>query len=145
MRGIRGIDPGWGLTAIRVVMALIFIHAGYMKVLGGGMEGAVQFFTKVGIPAPGIMAPFVGGLELFGGVLLLVGILARWLGLLFAIEFVVATFYVKLPATGWAQSRLDLMLLAGALALFLAGPGRAAVDRMWLEKERPARGMARAA
>jgi uncharacterized membrane protein YphA (DoxX/SURF4 family) len=90
------------------------------------------------------MAPFIGILELVGGSLLLLGILGRWLGLLFAIEFVVATFYVKLPASGWAQSRLDLMLLAGGLALFLAGPGRAAVDRMWLEKERPASRSARA-
>ncbi len=141
MRGIWGIDPGWGLTAVRIALALIFIDAGYRKVLGGGMEGAIQFFAKSGIPAPGIMAPFIGILELVGGILLLLGIAGRWLGLLYAIEFVVATFYVKLPAAGWVQSRLDLMLLAGGLALFLGGSGRAAVDAVWLERERPARGM----
>jgi hypothetical protein len=50
-----------------------------------------------------------------------------------------------MPAAGWAQSRLDLMLLAGGLALFLGGSGRAAVDEVWLERERGARGMARRA
>lgn len=145
MRGIWGIDPGWGLTAVRIAMALIFIDAGYRKVLGGGMEGTIQFFAKSGIPAPDIMAPLVGVLEFGGGILLLLGLAGRWLGLLYAIEFVVATFYVKMPAVGWAQSRLELMLLAGALALFLGGSGRAAVDGVWLEKERPARAARRAA
>ena len=59
---------------------------------------------------------------------------SRWLGLLFTVEFAVAFFYVKLPA-GFAGARLDLMLLAGGLAIFLAGPGKAAVDSLWLEKD----------
>jgi uncharacterized membrane protein YphA (DoxX/SURF4 family) len=68
-------------------------------------------------------------------VLLLLGLFGRWLGLLYAIQFAVATFYVKLPA-GWAGARLDLMLLVGGLAIFFGGPGRAALDLVWLEKRR---------
>ncbi len=56
------------------------------------------------------------------------------MGLLFALEFVVAAFYFKFPEQGWQAGRIDLMLLAGAILLFLAGPGKAAIDEVWLEK-----------
>lgn len=134
MRGIWGIHPGWGLTLVRIAMAFIFINAGYVKLLGGGLEGTIAFFGKAGIPAPGLAVPFLGVLELVGGILLLVGLFGRWLGLLYGIEFLVAFFYVKLPMTGWDASRIDLMLLAGAILIFLAGPGKGAVDEVWLEK-----------
>jgi TRAP-type C4-dicarboxylate transport system permease large subunit len=71
---------------------------------------------------------------LVGGILLLVGLAARWVGLLFALEFAVAAFYFKFPVQGWQAGRIDLMLLAGAILLFLAGPGKAAIDEVWLEK-----------
>lgn len=35
MRGIAGIHPGWGITAIRAAMAPIFIVAGDGKVAAG--------------------------------------------------------------------------------------------------------------
>lgn len=138
MRGIWGIDPGWGVTAVRVMMALIFIIAGYQKVLSG-TAALTAGFGKMGIPVPWVAGPFIAGLELIGGILLLFGVVGRWLGLLFAIEFVVAGFYVKLAGQGFAAARVDLMLLAGGILLFLAGPGRAAVDSLWLEKPEPAR------
>lgn len=132
MRGIWGIGPGWGVTAVRVAMAIILIVSGWNK-YQAGIPGVTEAFTKMGIVAPGISGPFIMLLELVGGSLLLLGIAGRWLGLLYAIEFTVAAFYVKLPA-GFAGARLDLMLLAGGLLFFLAGPGRAAVDEVWLEK-----------
>lgn len=135
MGGIWGIHPAWGITAVRVAMGLIFIVAGYQK-WSSGVSGMTAAFGKMGIPVPGIAGPFIGTLELVGGILLLLGLFGRWLGLLYAIEFVVATFYVKFAGTGWASGRLDLMLLAGGLLIFLAGPGKAAIDAVWLEKGR---------
>lgn len=132
MRGIWGIGPSWGVTAVRIAMASVFIFSGWRK-YESGTSGVTDAFTKMGIPAPGLAGPFIMGLELVGGVLLLLGLFGRWLGLLYTIEFIVAFFYVKLPA-GFAGARLDLMLLAGAILIFLAGPGRAAVDQAWLER-----------
>lgn len=141
MRGIAGIDPGWGITIVRVTMAVILIVAGWQKFMSG-MAAVAGSFAKMGFPAPSLVGPFITGLELIGGLLLLIGLAGRWMGLLYAIQFLVATAYVKLPSGGFGAARLDLMLLVGGLLLFLAGPGRAAVDELWLE--RPVRGRARA-
>jgi len=36
-----------------------------------------------GVPAPGVLAPFVAGLELVGGMLLILGVATRWISLPF--------------------------------------------------------------
>ena len=97
-------------------------------------RGRLGLFAKVSIPLPGLMAPFIAVLELVGGILLFLGVASRWLGLLFAIEMIVTTFWVQIPSQGWNASELDRILLAGGILLFFAGPGRAAVDELWLEK-----------
>ena len=131
----RSLDPGWGVAAVRVVMGLIFLNAGWGKV-AIGFATVASNFAKMGMPVPGITGPFIALLELVGGALLLVGLAGRWVGLLFALEFVVAAFVVKLPNTGWAGARLDLMLLAGGVLLFFAGSGRLSIDEVWLEPRR---------
>jgi putative oxidoreductase len=133
MRRIFGIDPAWGVTIVRIATGLVFTVHGFQK-FAGGLGGVVGFFGKIGIPLPGVMAPFIAGLELIGGILLIIGLATRWIGLLFALEMIVTTFYVQIPSKGWGASDLDRSLLAAALLLLLAGSGRAAVDEVWLEK-----------
>ncbi len=128
-------DAGWGVAAVRVVMGLIFVTAGWVKVSSGFGVVAANF-GKMGVPVPSVTGPLIAQLELIGGALLLLGVAGRWLGLLFALEFVVATFVVKLPSVGWAGARLDAMLLAGGILLFVAGSGRLSVDEVWLERRR---------
>jgi hypothetical protein len=41
---------------------------------------------------------------------------------------------VKFAGTGFASGRLELMILVAGILLFLAGPGRAAIDELWLER-----------
>jgi uncharacterized membrane protein YphA (DoxX/SURF4 family) len=52
----------------------------------------------------------------------------RLLGLLYIGEFLVVSFYVLVPTRGWMDARLPIMLLAGALMLFLCGSGAASLD-----------------
>ncbi len=35
MRGILSIHPGWGITAVRVAMAIVFVVAGWTKMNAG--------------------------------------------------------------------------------------------------------------
>ena len=128
MRGAFGIDPGWGITPVRIVMGLIFVVAGYTKLAVTGLPAVTAAFAKYAIPLPGIAALLIAVLELVGGLLLLGGFGTRLLGVLFTCEFIVTTFWVKVRYLGWIDARLDLMILAGAFLLVLAGPGRAALD-----------------
>jgi putative oxidoreductase len=133
MRGIGGVDPAWGITAVRVAAALVFIVHGYQK-FAGGLDKVAGFFAKLAIPLPGLMAPFIAILELGGGILLLIGLATRWLGLLYALEMIVVVFWVTLPARGWEEAEFPLMLLASGILFFLAGPGKVGVDELWLDR-----------
>jgi hypothetical protein len=52
----------------------------------------------------------------------------RYFGLLYTIEIIVAAFWVKLPMQGYAASRIDLMILAGATALYFLRAERWSID-----------------
>jgi putative oxidoreductase len=128
--------PAWGIFIVRIATGLLFAVHGWQK-FAGGIGGVIDFFTKIGIPAPGITGPFIAGLELIGGVLLIVGLATRWIGLLFACEMLVTTLYVQLPAKGWNGADLDRTVLAAALLLVLAGPGASALESV-VTTRRPA-------
>src|SRR6267143_5564374 len=96
VKRIAGIDPNWGVTVVRVSTGVIFLVHGVQKFVGG-LGGVTAFFAKVGVPAPGVMGPFVAILEVVGGVLLIVGLATRWISLLFAIEMIVTTSGSRFP------------------------------------------------
>jgi putative oxidoreductase len=130
MRGIAGIDPGWGVTAVRIATALILLHAGYQKV-SGGLGKVADGFAEMGIPIPNLAGPGVAIFELVGGAALLIGLFGRWIGLLVALQFAVISFAIKGPREPFGEWYLDLALLAAGILLFCAGSGRAAVDNRW--------------
>jgi putative oxidoreductase len=134
MKGIGGINSDWGVTAVRIMTGLLFAVHGYQK-FAGGIGGVSAFFTKVAIPLPGVMAPFIASLELVGGLLLILGLGTRVVGGLFTLEMLVTTLWVKIPSAGWNSSDLDRMLLVAGVLLVVAGPGAAALDRLWWERE----------
>jgi putative oxidoreductase len=133
MPAIGGLEPGWGLTVLRVAMGLVFATHGYAK-FAAGLGKASVFFAKVSIPLPELTGPLIAVLELVGGILLVLGWATRWLGLLFAIEMLVATFWVQVPAKGWNGSELERMLLAGGITLLFGGAGKLAIDQLWPKK-----------
>ena len=134
MKGVCGIKPEWGVTLVRLMTGFLFAVHGYQK-FAGGLGGVSAYFAKVEIPIPGVTAPFVAALELVGGILLILGVASRVIGLLFAAEMLVTTVWVKLLAgAGWNASDLDRMLLVAALLIVFGGPGAAALDELWWEK-----------
>jgi putative oxidoreductase len=123
------IDSAWGVTVVRVIMAFVLMITGYEKLMAG-INRVTVAMMKNQIPFPRVMAGYITALELIGGVLLLIGLGGRWLGLLYVGEFVVVSFYVLVPVRGWMDARLPIMLLAGALMLVVAGSGQASMDRV---------------
>ena len=67
-------------------------------------------------------------LELAGGLMLLAGIFVRYLGLIFALEFLVITLVIAL-GKGVALARFEFMILTACIVLATQGAGRYAVDR----------------
>jgi putative oxidoreductase len=88
----------------------------------------------MGVPLPTLMGYVVTFVELVGAVLLIVGLLSRLAALVLTIDLVVAILLVKVnvgflsPPQGGVGAELDLALIAGFLAILLAGPGRLSVD-----------------
>jgi len=138
MRRVAGLHPDWGITLIRAMTGLLFAVHGYQK-FAAGLGGVSAFFAKIAIPFPAITAPFIAALELVGGILLFLGLGTRVIGCLFAVEMLVTTLWVKLPGQGWNASDLDRMLLVACILFVLAGPGAAALDRLWWEREEAAK------
>lgn len=126
---IVGGGAPWASLPLRVLVGVAFIAHGWPKLVG--MAAFTERFGQMGIPAPGIALPLVMLLEVLGGAALVLGLLTRWAALGFAVEMVVTTFYVRIPAghkflLGY---ELDLLFLAAAIFFLLAGPGALSLDR----------------
>jgi uncharacterized membrane protein YphA (DoxX/SURF4 family) len=61
---------------IRILVGWVFLSEGIQKFLFPETLGAGRF-TKIGIPLPQLMAPFIGVTEIICGALLLVGLFTR--------------------------------------------------------------------
>jgi|SRR5215467_6082235 len=122
-------DSDWGIAVVRVIMGFVLIITGHEKLISG-IHKVSATMLKNQIPFPTLAACYITALELVGGILLLIGLGGRWLGLLYIGEFLVVSFYVLVPTRGWMDARLPIMLLAGALMLFISGSGKASLDRV---------------
>jgi putative oxidoreductase len=123
------------LLAVRLYWGWQLAQNGWGKL--HNLENVTQFFTNLGLPAPGPTALFVSSFELVGGILLALGLFSRITALGIAIDMAVAyvtadrealfaffsnpgKFYVADPYT---------FLFAGLLILVF-GPGKIALDTL---------------
>lgn len=122
----------WGLTVLRVVTGLVFFMHGYVKVFVWGFEGTAAGFGQMGISLAAIAGPFVGLLELLGGLALIAGLATRWVSIPLAFTMLVAIVQVHLAKGFFNPEGVEfpLMLLASGVGLALAGGGALAVDNL---------------
>jgi putative oxidoreductase len=114
----------YGLGLTRIVTGLMMFHAGYVKLFVWKLPAVTGNFDKMGIPLAQLSAPLVAGLELAGGAALTLGIFTRYLGVIFAIQFLVATYAVGvLLGKGWAGARLEVLLVVVFVLLATNGGG----------------------
>ncbi|HEV8366869.1 MAG TPA: DoxX family protein [Pyrinomonadaceae bacterium] len=132
---------------IRIAVGGIFLSEGIQKFLFPNELG-VGRFVKIGIPAPEVMGPFVGLVEIVCGSLIILGLLTRIAAILLIIEMVIALISTKipvlvghafwrfsvskLPSYGfWStahEARTDFTMLLGSIFLFIVGAGAWSLD-----------------
>jgi uncharacterized membrane protein YphA (DoxX/SURF4 family) len=138
--------PPRAVFLVRLALAFVFVTEGIQKFLHPEALG-VGRFVKIGIPYPDIAAPFVGGVEIACGALILLGLFTRLAAFALVVDMIVAIVATKVPIllgygfsgfadptgpTGfWSmahEARLDLTLLLCCLYLLAVGPGAMSID-----------------
>ena len=121
-------------AVIRLMVGAVFLSEGIQKFLFPAALG-VGRFTNIGIPAPELMAPFVGAVEIGCGLLVLVGLATRVAAAPLLIDILVAIATTKVPllmkSGFWAaahEARTDYCMLLGLLVLLIVGGGSWSVE-----------------
>jgi uncharacterized membrane protein YphA (DoxX/SURF4 family) len=112
-----------GALILRVTLGFIFFVHGLVK-FQDGIQNTVGWFESIGLP--GFMAYAVAGIELAGGIALILGLGTRLVSVLIALIMIGATLKVKLSlgllGNGqMAGYELDLAFLAMAIYLAING------------------------
>jgi putative oxidoreductase len=93
------------------------------------MRTFVTFLRQHGFPAPEVLAPFDVGLQFAIGLAFILGLGARWAGLLCMLNFIIAIVMVDRFA-GIRASFPALSLVLIGLILATYGPGRFSLDAL---------------
>lgn len=114
---------------IRLMVGAVFLSEGIQKFILAPMRGSGRF-ERIGLPAPEVLGPLVGGFEIVCGALLLLGLFTRLAA--------IPTFVIMLVAIGVTKSqvyaeegfwqllhgsRTDWAMLLGSLFLIIKGGG----------------------
>ncbi len=147
------------IILLRLMVGGVFLSEGIQKFIVPKL-GAARF-ANIGIPAPEVMAPFVGVVETLGGGLVILGLCTRLAALLLWINISVALVSTKLPILlghqvwrfalpphpapfqsygFWPvahEARTDLCMWLGSLLLMFIGAGWLSLDAFLTRKEPP--------
>jgi uncharacterized membrane protein YphA (DoxX/SURF4 family) len=132
---------------IRAMVGLVFVSEGIQKFLNPAAVGAGRF-ARIGIPAPELMGPLVGSIEIACGALIVLGLLTRlaavpligvMIGAIVSTKIPILLGHGfwgfelrRLPEYGfWAmahEARTDFAMLLGAAFLLRVGAGPRSLD-----------------
>lgn len=108
------------------------LGAGFTKSLqAGGLSNHIGLTKKLELPAPEALGTLSAGTEFFGGIAIALGWNTR-----LAAALLLGNMGVAIGKVHWKNGLLNqggyenpLLFFAAFLALFLAGPGKIAIDR----------------
>ncbi|MGA8037194.1 MAG: DoxX family protein [Candidatus Acidiferrales bacterium] len=134
------------LLVIRVYWGWQFAQTGWGKL--HSLPHVVEFFSSLGIPAPGVTAVFVSVFELVAGILLALGFVSRITALGIVTDMTVAYITADREALASAFSSdatkfinaSPFIFWAVALVVLFFGPGKYALDTLLAKKFRKTSG-----
>ncbi len=118
-----------GPTLARLTLGAVFVGTGWGKL--HGLDKVSEFFTGLGIPAPGFNAVLASTAEFACGALLLIGLFSRLATIPLIVTMIVAILTAKIGELHGLSDLLGLeewtyIVLATWIAL--AGPGPLSLD-----------------
>ncbi len=120
------------LLLARLTVGLVFVNSGWGKL--HNLPKVIEFFQSLGIPGAEYQAPFVAGMELVGGILLLLGLGTRLVSIPLAFIMVIAIATAKqgditewMDILGFSECLYIILLLV----LLFQGAGMASLDRFF--------------
>lgn len=120
-----------GPLVLRVSFGYFWLETGLGKLQN--LDGAIARFVDWGLPLPMWSAPLSAGTELVGGALLMLGLFTRFTSLVMAFNMVVAIAFVAIKNVMGLDDFVELdefLYILIFFWLFLAGPGKASIDRL---------------
>jgi putative oxidoreductase len=123
------------LLFVRLYWGIQLMQSGWGKL--HNLDKVTDFFTSLGLPAPGFTATAISSLEFFGGLLLAIGLFSRLISLVLTINMLMAYITADKEALHSIFSDPDkftaaapYVFLIAALIVFLFGPGWFSVDEL---------------
>jgi putative oxidoreductase len=117
----------------RIVVGWVFLWSGWGKLTH--LREVTENFAGWGIPFPQVLTPVVSGIEFFGGLFLLLGLLTRISAGALGVVMIVAVRSAKWGDIDSLETLLgfeEVAYLALFLWLAVAGPGRISLDHLLL-------------
>ncbi|MBQ91291.1 MAG: hypothetical protein CL441_07755 [Acidimicrobiaceae bacterium] len=131
---------GFGPTILRLVVGAVSIAHGlitFVPAPPGAAESIALLLT--GVSRPEIVTMILGGLEVAGGAMLVVGAFTRWVAPVLALATAAVSWQIRVPHglfLNWALEpgvahgyEFDLLLIAALVSLWLTGSGNLSFDR----------------
>ena len=125
-----------GPLLARLVVGYVFALTGWAKL--SNLPAVIENFTQWGIPSPHILAPFVSGVECFGGIALIVGLLTRISAGALAVVMAVAILSAKYAEIDSLETLLgfeETTYFVLFTWLAITGAGKASLDYL-IERKR---------
>ena len=143
MRTFR-ISREWAPLPLRLMLGVGFFYHGWLKVFSaGGHRLFAGMLGSLGLPAPELTAWLVAWAEIVGGLALIAGAFLGVVSAVLIVDMLVAMFTVHLPndfnfinitsmgkqgpVFGMPGAEVNLLYIAGLLALAIGGAGASSV------------------
>jgi len=142
------------MMLVRVMIGLVFLTEGILKFVRPQELGAGRF-AIIGLPFPQVLAPLVAGIEIVGGVAVMLGIYAGDAALALLVVIVAAIVTTKIPilfgralgpflpvklahygvASFLHEARVDLCMLLGTVAVLIDAGLKVGRRRQWYQSK----------